>query len=240
MQYLHIILDELCCPDPSLHVEADVNFNFSLLVCEFYYWYLQKFNLKNCDSIYNILHSHASKCFQSCTERLLKNYSQNGFRDHKPKILKVRRKGTLPELTSSPWIPRTAFPPPTPDLLAWLSTLPVIEHQSWPLSASANEMGQRGTGAEGRRKRGGRPRLHTPAYRKKRPAKSRFHHKCLIIGRNSCLQIMFARISKNIQENFKDIFRIIICTDVVSPNYSTMGFNLYKKLKKISPLKIRE
>jgi hypothetical protein len=39
-QYLHVILDELCCPDTSLHVKADVNFNFSLLISEFYYRYL--------------------------------------------------------------------------------------------------------------------------------------------------------------------------------------------------------
>lgn len=38
--YLHVVLDELSCPDTSLHVKADVDFDFSLLVCELYDWHL--------------------------------------------------------------------------------------------------------------------------------------------------------------------------------------------------------
>lgn len=127
---LHIILDELRCPDPGLHVKADVNFHFSLLVCEFYYWYLQRFNLKNCDLIHSILHGQASQCFLSCTRGFPFPYSQKGFRDHEPLILKMRRKGTLPTLTSS--VPGTQDCSPRPTTVSAHLCPPC-----WPDSAPA-------------------------------------------------------------------------------------------------------
>lgn len=85
-QHLHIILDELRCPDTSLHVEADVDFNFSLLVCEFYYWYLQRFNLKNYALVYNILHSQASKRFPCCAEKFSKIIHKRGSENMSPRF----------------------------------------------------------------------------------------------------------------------------------------------------------